>query len=141
MFFLRQSRCFQTYTRVWQTSYFKVGKKEAETNFSRYLCLRSTWLFPKARWDITVNTYKLHPPCYALPWELVIPKNNNFIGSIAHRQVKLHLFTAIETITARNYQTQALHDNVIVPQTTATIIFSSKPFCPYFALGIMVIWR
>ena len=36
-----------------------------------------------------------------LLWELVIPKNNDFIGSIAYGQVKLHLFWATEKITAR----------------------------------------
>ena len=72
-----------------QTSYLRVGEKEPEMNFSRYLRLRSAWLFPKARWDITVNTCRLHSPCYALLWELVSPKNNDFLGSIAHSQVKL----------------------------------------------------
>ena len=85
----------------WETGYFKVGEKEPEMNFSPYLCLRSTWLFPKARWNITVNTCRLHSPCYALLWELVLPKNNDFIGSIAYSQVKLHLFWVTEKITAR----------------------------------------
>ena len=36
-----------------------------------------------------------------LLWELAIPKNNDFIGSIAYSQVKLHLFWATEKITAQ----------------------------------------
>ena len=70
-------------------------------NFSRYLPLRSAWLFPRARWNITVNKCSLQSPCYALLWELVIPKNNDFVRSIAYGQVKLHLFWATEKITVR----------------------------------------
>ena len=91
---------FYTYMRVLQTSYFKVGEKEPEMNFSRYPCLRSIWLFPHKRWHTTVNTCRLHSRGYALLWWLQghdNPKNDDFICSMVGTKISLlHLLLAVK---------------------------------------------
>ena len=69
-------------------------------NFSRYLCLGSTWLFSQARRDIRVNKCWLYSPGYALLWRL-----DDFLAArTAHSQVNLNPFSATEKTPARNYQ-------------------------------------